>query len=66
MEWNEQEVLVCVFADATVHTFSAAGEKIYSFSLGAAIKAEGGIIKALLVVDSSSSSSSSIIISLDS
>ncbi|OEH79524.1 N-terminal domain-containing protein [Cyclospora cayetanensis] len=48
MQWNEEEALVCVFADSVVRTFSPAGEKLHFFSLGEAIKAEGGIIQACI------------------
>ncbi|KAL8271684.1 hypothetical protein Esti_004397 [Eimeria stiedai] len=46
MQWNDEEALVCVFADSVVRTFSPAGEKLHFFSLGERIKSEGGIIQA--------------------
>ncbi|KAL8425657.1 hypothetical protein Efla_003977 [Eimeria flavescens] len=42
MQWNDEEALVCVFADSVVRTFSPNGEKLHFFSLGAKIKSEGG------------------------
>ncbi|KAL8447854.1 hypothetical protein Emed_004149 [Eimeria media] len=50
MQWNDEEALVCVFADSVVRTFSPAGEKLHFFSLGERIKSEGGIIQGLRCV----------------
>ncbi|RQX67510.1 putative vacuolar protein sorting 16, partial [Toxoplasma gondii CAST] len=46
MSWNNDEVLVCVFQDGVVRTFSPQCEKLHFFSLDERIKVEGGLVQA--------------------
>ncbi|PFH36128.1 putative vacuolar protein sorting 16 [Besnoitia besnoiti] len=46
MSWNNDEVLVCVFQDGVIRTFSSQCEKLHFFSLDERIKVEGGLVQA--------------------
>lgn len=44
--WNVEEILVCVFQDGVVRTFSPQCEKLHFFSLDERIRGEGGVVQA--------------------
>eukprot|EP00921_Rhytidocystis_pertsovi_P000769 GHVQ01001339.1.p1 GENE.GHVQ01001339.1~~GHVQ01001339.1.p1 ORF type:complete len:870 (+),score=113.88 GHVQ01001339.1:273-2882(+) len=46
MAWVHGEVLVCLFKDGVMRTFSAFGEKLHFFTMSEKLRAEGGVVQA--------------------